>query len=97
MMNVALRLKFFRFMIKTLHVVAALALMAMISIIVANIIGRIFLKLPVTGMFEIAGFAGAIVAAVAVGLAEREHRNIIINDKITVITLPGGKYCSKRD
>ena len=78
MMNVALRMKFVRFIIKTLYVLATLAVMAMMSIIVANIIGRVFFKSPLKGMFEIAGFAGVIVAAVAIGLTERERRNIAV-------------------
>jgi TRAP-type C4-dicarboxylate transport system permease small subunit len=79
MMNVPSGTKFVRFMIRTLYVLATLAMMAMMSIIVANIIGRVFFKSPVTGMFEIAGFAGVIVAAVAIGLTEHERRNIAVD------------------
>ncbi|MFC1534302.1 TRAP transporter small permease [Thermodesulfobacteriota bacterium] len=78
-MNDSFSLKFVRFMIKTLHVVAFIALMVMMSIVVANVIGRIFFKSPVMGTLEVAGFAGVIVVAVAIGLAQRENRNVFVD------------------
>jgi TRAP-type C4-dicarboxylate transport system permease small subunit len=60
-------------------VIAFIALMAMMGIVVCNIIGRIFFKAPVMGTLEIAGFAGVIVVAVAIGFAQREHRNIFVD------------------
>jgi len=78
-MHVDLRLKLFRVIFVVLHVVAFIALMAMMGIVVCNIIGRIFFKSPVMGTLEIAGFAGIIVVAVAIGLAQREHRNIFVD------------------
>jgi TRAP-type C4-dicarboxylate transport system permease small subunit len=63
----------------TLHIAAALALMSMMMVVVANIIGRIFFRSPVAGTLEIAGFAGVVVAAVAVAFAERAHRNVAVD------------------
>jgi len=78
-MNDSFRLKFVRVAIKILHVVAFIALMCMMAIVVANVIGRIFFKSPVMGTLEIAGFAGVIVVAVAIGLAQYENRNIYVD------------------
>jgi TRAP-type C4-dicarboxylate transport system permease small subunit len=79
MMHVAFRLRLARLILRVFYVIGAIALMAMMGIVVANIIGRIFIRTPITGTLEIAGFAGVIIAAVAVGFAEREHRNIIVD------------------
>jgi TRAP-type C4-dicarboxylate transport system permease small subunit len=61
------------------YLVAGIALMAMMAIVVANIIGRIFFKWPILGTIEIAGLAGVVVMAVAVGLSESQHRNIVVD------------------
>jgi TRAP-type C4-dicarboxylate transport system permease small subunit len=64
--------------IRVLLVIAAVALMTMMGIVVANVIGRIFFKSPVLGTVELAGLAGVVLIAVAVGITEREHRNVIV-------------------
>lgn len=78
-MNDHSSMKFVRIAIKILHVAAFIALMVMMAIVVANVIGRIFFKSPVMGTLEIAGFAGVIVAAFAIGLAQRENRNVYVD------------------
>jgi TRAP-type C4-dicarboxylate transport system permease small subunit len=62
-----------------MHIAAFVALMVMMLTVVANIVGRIFLKTPVVGTLEIAGFCGVIVVAVAVAFAQRERRNIYVD------------------
>ena len=79
MMPAGLRSKLIRFMARVLQAAAAFAVVAMMAIVVANIIGRIFFRSPITGTMELAGFAGVIVVAVAVGFAERERRNIVVD------------------
>jgi TRAP-type C4-dicarboxylate transport system permease small subunit len=65
--------------IKVLLVVAGVALMGMMVIIVGNSLGRALFKVPIFGTIEIAGLAGVIVVAVAVGFAEREQSNIVVD------------------
>jgi TRAP-type C4-dicarboxylate transport system permease small subunit len=70
--------KCIQFMIRVLLVIATVALMAMMGTIAANIIGRIFFEVPILGTVEIAGLAGVVLIAVAVGFTEQEHRNIVV-------------------
>ena len=72
-------LRFVRSVFKVMHAAAFIALMAMMAVVVANIIGRIFFKAPVMGTLEIAGFSGVIFVAVAVGFAQRERRNVYVD------------------
>jgi TRAP-type C4-dicarboxylate transport system permease small subunit len=65
--------------IKVLLVVAGVALMGMMVIVVGNSLGRALFKTPIFGTIEIAGLAGVIVVAVAVGFAEREQSNIVVD------------------
>jgi TRAP-type C4-dicarboxylate transport system permease small subunit len=66
-------------MIKVLLVAGAVALMVMMTIVVGNSIGRALFKTPIFGTIEIAGLAGVVVVAIAVGFAEREHRNVVVD------------------
>jgi TRAP-type C4-dicarboxylate transport system permease small subunit len=72
------RSKYIQPAIRVLMVAGAIALMAMMIIIVANILGRLFFRTPILGTVEVAGFTGAILVAIAVGFAERDHRNVIV-------------------
>jgi TRAP-type C4-dicarboxylate transport system permease small subunit len=72
-------LRFVRWSFKAMHAAAFIALMAMMAVVVANIIGRIFFKAPIMGTLEIAGFSGVIFVAVAVGFAQRERRNVYVD------------------
>jgi TRAP-type C4-dicarboxylate transport system permease small subunit len=65
--------------IKVLLVVASVALMVMMVIVVGNSLGRAFFKTPIFGTIEIAGLAGVIVVAVAVGFAQWEQRNVVVD------------------
>jgi TRAP-type C4-dicarboxylate transport system permease small subunit len=60
-------------------VIGAIALMAMMVIVVSNCLGRAFFRTPIWGTIEIAGLAGVIVVAAAVGFAEWEHRHIVVD------------------
>jgi TRAP-type C4-dicarboxylate transport system permease small subunit len=74
-----LKTKFSQSIIRGLLVIEAVALMAMMGIVVGNVIGRIFFSQPVLGTVELAGLAGVIVVAAAVGFSEREHRNVVVD------------------
>lgn len=65
--------------IRVLLVVGAVALMVMMVIVVGNSLGRALFRTPIFGTIEIAGLAGVVVVAGAVGFAEREHRNIVVD------------------
>ena len=65
--------------IRVLLVVGAVALMVMMVIVVGNSLGRALFKTPIFGAIEIAGLAGVVVVAVAVGFAEREHSNVVVD------------------
>jgi TRAP-type C4-dicarboxylate transport system permease small subunit len=71
--------KLSRVIIRVLLVVGAVALMVMTVIVVGNSIGRALFRTPIFGTIEIAGLAGVVVVAGAVGFAEREHRNIVVD------------------
>jgi TRAP-type C4-dicarboxylate transport system permease small subunit len=66
-------------MIRVLLVVGGVSLMVMMAIVVGNSLGRAFFRMPIYGAIEIAGLAGVIVVAVAVGFAERERRNVVVD------------------
>ena len=78
-MRISRQIKLGRYFIRFMHVLAFVALMTMMITVVANIIGRIFFKTPIMGTLEIAGFAGVIVVAVAIGFAQRENRNVVVD------------------
>ena len=65
--------------IKVLLIIGGIALLVMMAIVVSNSIGRALFRTPIFGTIEIAGLAGVIVVAGAVGFAEREHRNIVVD------------------
>jgi len=73
-------------MIKVLLAVGGIALMVMMTIVVGNSIGRALFRTPIFGTIEIAGLAGVVLVAAAVGFAAREHRN-----KATGISSPSDK------
>jgi TRAP-type C4-dicarboxylate transport system permease small subunit len=65
--------------IRVFLVIGAIALMVMMVIVVGNSLGRAFFRTPIWGTIEIAGLAGVIVVAAAVGFAEWEQRNIVVD------------------
>jgi TRAP-type C4-dicarboxylate transport system permease small subunit len=71
--------KFGQVMLRLLLVVGSVAMMVMMAIVVVNSLGRAFFKRPIFGTIEIAGLAGVVVVAVAVGFAERERRNVVVD------------------
>jgi TRAP-type C4-dicarboxylate transport system permease small subunit len=66
-------------MMKLFLVVGAIAMMVMMVIVVGNSLGRALFNTPIFGTIEIAGLAGVVVVAVAVGFAERENRNVVVD------------------
>jgi TRAP-type C4-dicarboxylate transport system permease small subunit len=71
--------KWIQRLFKVMHLAAFLALMVMMLMVVANIVGRIFFRKPIMGTLEVAGFCGVIVVAFAVAFAQREGRNIYVD------------------
>jgi TRAP-type C4-dicarboxylate transport system permease small subunit len=71
--------KLSRVIIKVILVIGGIALMLMMAIVVGNSIGRALFRTPIFGTIEIAGLAGVVVVAGAVGFAERERRNIVVD------------------
>jgi len=65
--------------IKVLLIIGGIALLVMMAIVVGNSIGRALFRTPIFGTIEIAGLAGVVVVAGAVGFTEREHRNIVVD------------------
>jgi TRAP-type C4-dicarboxylate transport system permease small subunit len=63
---------------KALVAVAALLLLAMLGLTVANIIMRKF-GTPISGTFELTGLFGAIVAAGVLGYTQRRKENIAVD------------------
>jgi TRAP-type C4-dicarboxylate transport system permease small subunit len=86
-MGVADRSKISLFLVRLCYLTGSLALVTMMMVVVANILGRALFNLPIFGTMEIAGFAGVIVGAVAVSFAERSRSNIAACAVLD--TLPG--------
>jgi TRAP-type C4-dicarboxylate transport system permease small subunit len=62
-----------------LLVIGGIALVVMMAIVVGNSIGRALFRTPIFGAIEIAGLAGVVVVACAVGFTERERRNVVVD------------------
>jgi TRAP-type C4-dicarboxylate transport system permease small subunit len=71
--------KFSQIITTVLLVIGGIALMVMMVIVVGNSIGRALFRTPIFGAIEIAGLSGAVVVAVAVGFAERERSNVVVD------------------
>jgi TRAP-type C4-dicarboxylate transport system permease small subunit len=76
---VAFRSKLSHLMIRVLLVVGAVALLAMMAIVVANCLGRVFFKAPIFGTVEIAGLAGVVLIAMAIGFTQQKQRNVVVD------------------
>jgi TRAP-type transport system small permease protein len=64
--------------------------MIMMAYVTANSLGRIFFRTPIMGTIEIAGLAGAIVVAAAVGFTSRERGNVAVDVLLSHLK-PGAK------
>lgn len=62
---------------KALGVVAGLAVLAMVALACANIVGRAFGS-PVTGSYELMGFFGALAAAFALGASQLAKGHVAV-------------------
>jgi TRAP-type C4-dicarboxylate transport system permease small subunit len=71
--------KFGRIVSAVLCVIGAIPLVIMMIIVTANSLGRALFRTPVTGTIEIAGLAGVIVVAAAVGFTARERGNVAVD------------------
>ena len=75
--------KFGRIVGAALCVIGAIPLMIMITIVTGNSVGRALFRTPITGTIEIAGLAGVIVVAAAVGFTARERANVAVDVLMT--------------
>ncbi|HVN96647.1 MAG TPA: TRAP transporter small permease [Syntrophorhabdaceae bacterium] len=75
--------KFGRIVGAALCVIGAIPLMIMIIIVTGNSVGRALFRTPITGTIEIAGLAGVIVVAAAVGFTARERANVAVDVLMT--------------
>jgi TRAP-type C4-dicarboxylate transport system permease small subunit len=71
--------RFGRIVSVALLVIGGIPLMIMMAIVTGNSLGRIFFRTPIMGTIEIAGLAGAIVVAAAVGYTSRERGNVAVD------------------
>jgi TRAP-type C4-dicarboxylate transport system permease small subunit len=71
--------KFGRIVSAALCVIGAIPLMIMMIIVTANSLGRALFRTPLSGTIEIAGLAGVIVVAAAVGFTARERGNVAVD------------------
>jgi TRAP-type transport system small permease protein len=71
--------KFGRIVSVALCVIGAVPLMIMMVIVTGNSVGRAIFRSPITGTIEIAGLAGVIVVAAAVGFTARERGNVAVD------------------
>lgn len=66
-------------LVKISYLISALALLNMMSIVVANIIGRTFFNSPIFGTVEISGFSGLILVCLSMIFAEMRESNITVD------------------
>lgn len=82
--------RFGRFVSVALLAIGAVPLMVMMLIVTGNSLGRVFFHTPIMGTIEIAGLAGAIVVAAAVGFTSRERANVAVDVLLSHLK-PGAK------
>ena len=62
-----------------LLVIGTIPLIIMTIVVTGNSLGRALFRTPIPGTIEIAGLAGAIVVAAAVGFTARERGNVAVD------------------
>jgi TRAP-type C4-dicarboxylate transport system permease small subunit len=67
-----------RLVTKIAGLVAILALLMMMAIVAANVIGRGLFASPILGTVEIVGLAGVFMISFAIGLTERDRAHITV-------------------
>jgi len=71
--------KYSRLVSAMLLIIGAIPLIIMMVVVTANSLGRAIFRTPITGTIEIAGLAGVIVVAAAVGFTARERANVAVD------------------
>ena len=71
--------RFGRIVSASLLVIGAITLIIMMVVVTGNSLGRALFKTPISGTMEIAGLAGAIVVAAAIGFTARERGNVAVD------------------
>lgn len=82
--------KYSRLVSAALLVIGAIPLIIMMAVVTANSLGRAIFRAPITGTIEIAGLAGVIVVAAAVGFTARERANVAVDVLLSQLK-PGAK------
>jgi TRAP-type C4-dicarboxylate transport system permease small subunit len=71
--------RFGRIISVALCVIGTIPLVIMMVVVAGNSVGRALFRTPITGAIEIAGLAGVIVVAAAVGFTARERGNVAVD------------------
>jgi TRAP-type C4-dicarboxylate transport system permease small subunit len=71
--------RFGRIVSAALLVISAIPLIIMMVVVTGNSLGRALFKTPISGTIEIAGLAGVILVAAAVGFTARERGNVAVD------------------
>lgn len=71
--------RFGRIVSAVLCVIGTIPLVIMMVVVAGNSVGRALFRTPITGAIEIAGLAGVIVVAAAVGFTARERGNVAVD------------------
>jgi TRAP-type C4-dicarboxylate transport system permease small subunit len=83
--------KYSRLVSAALLVIGAIPLIIMMAVVTANSLGRAIFRTPITGTIEIAGLAGVIVVAAAVGFTARERANVAVDVLLSRLK-PGARH-----
>lgn len=75
-----------QYVLKILLILASVSLLAMMLVISLNVIGRIFFSSPILGALEIAGLAGVIFIAIALGFTEKEKNNVVVEVLVMLLS-----------
>ncbi len=71
--------RFGRVVSTVLLIIGAIPLIIMMVTVTANSLGRAIFKTPIAGTIEIAGLAGVIVVAAAIGFTARQQGNVAVD------------------
>jgi len=70
--------RFMRFLIRALQAVSGIALVTVATVITLNVFGRTLFHTPILGTIEYAALASVVFASGAVGYAEKQRRNVVM-------------------
>ena len=79
---------FIKYIVRVLLVIAAVALLTIMCITVANICGRSLFRFCILGAIEIAGLCGAVVVSFSLFYTQLEHRNVVTSIVFDMLPKP---------